>query len=130
MTLTSHPKTLIVSEQVSVEDAPLRIVFLGSSDKTWETSAVERIDLMSLELRFAEIKHHRWMLNIQGHVPMPGKPTDEAILPRLKFGIKFHGSNRELRVRESLVINDRHVAIGFVFSHRRVIGRRIIPLHG
>ena len=67
--LTSFPKHLMVSDMISVDDAPFRVVFLGATVHSWESSSVERVDLLSVEQRNTVIKHHRWMLTIQGHKP-------------------------------------------------------------
>ena len=51
MTLTKNPKHLVVADNVSLEDAPFRITFLGFCQDCWESSAIERLDLLTPAIR-------------------------------------------------------------------------------
>ena len=86
--LTHQPAHLDVSQEVAVDDSPFRIVFLGADINTWESSAIERLDLISPDNRYAPLKGHKWMLTLQGHKPAPSAVPEQAILPRLKLGLK------------------------------------------
>ena len=60
MLLTYKPKHLLLSENIAVEDAPFRVVFLAVDIKCWESSDFERLDLMSLQHRYSPINGHTW----------------------------------------------------------------------
>ena len=79
--LTHQPAHLDLSQEVAIDDSPFRIVFLGADIQTWESSAIERLDLLTPENRFAPIKGHKWMLTIQGHKPAPSAVPEQAMLP-------------------------------------------------
>ena len=88
MTLTKNPKHLVVADNVSLEDAPFRITFLGFCLDCWESSAIERLDLLTPGIRHSPLRGHDWMLTLQGCQPMPKPRGEEKILPRLKLSTK------------------------------------------
>ena len=62
--VTRKPAHLVTASDVSLEDAPYRLVFLGVDIKTWESSSYERVDLLSLEQKHSSIKSHDWMVTL------------------------------------------------------------------
>ena len=51
MSITKNPKHLITAEDVDVMSAPFRIVFLAHALDLWESSSMERMDQLTIEMR-------------------------------------------------------------------------------
>jgi hypothetical protein len=104
MTLTKDPKHLVVADNVSLEDAPFRITFLGTCLDCWESSSIERLDLLTPAIRHSPLRGHEWMLTLQGCQPMPKPRGEEKILPRLKLSSKPPNFDFS-KIRQNLIDN-------------------------
>ena len=67
--------------------APFRVLFIATALDLWESSSVERLDLLSLDMRHSELQGHQWMVTVQGHTPQAEK-VEDRLLPRLKLGLQ------------------------------------------
>ena len=62
--LTAKPRHLVVSPDVSIDDAPFRINFVGYEVDNWESSSLERLDLLTVEQRFTHIRYVSWLVTL------------------------------------------------------------------
>ena len=84
--LTKEPRYLMVAHDTSFDDVLFRISFLAHDLDVWESSSIERLDLLTPELRHSPLRHHAWLIALIGSQPMPRRTAEDRILPRLKLG--------------------------------------------
>ena len=85
MLLTKEPKYLMTAHDKSFDDAPFRISFLAHDWDVWESSSIERLDLLTPNMRHSPLRHHAWLITLIGSQPIPRRNAEERILPRLKL---------------------------------------------
>ena len=62
--LTCKPTRLTVADDVDLGTAPFRVTFIGAALDLWESSDIERLDALSIDLHWATaISHSQTMLN-------------------------------------------------------------------
>ena len=83
--LAKQPRTLEIAEDVSMDDAPFRVVFIAHALDAWESSSIERLDQLIVEHRHSPLRHHAWMVTLQGCQPLPIPSVEQRIIPRLKL---------------------------------------------
>lgn len=102
MHITHKPNSLELPATHSIVDAPLRISFIGFGLDSWESSGVERLDELSYSQLVSPLRDVDWLVTLQGHVPAPGKNSEQRILPRLK-AITQPPSPDFIKLRQQLI---------------------------
>ena len=85
MILTNDPTHLVIAPDKSFDDAPFRVSFLGHQIDHWESSSVERLDILPPEQLHWKLRYHSWLITLIGSQPIPYKNSEQRILPRLKL---------------------------------------------
>ena len=105
MHITYQPRHLEIAEDVSMDDAPFRIVFISFDLDEWESSGIDRLDQLSVEHRHSPLRGISRVITIQGCTPPPSPMVEQRILPRLKL-TTMPPNFDFTKLRQNLIDND------------------------
>ena len=83
--ITRKPATLQVSADVAIADAPFRLTCIGFTVASWETSDLERLDLVAVDVWHGALHGPHWAITLQGSKPLPVASQERRVLSRLKL---------------------------------------------